>query len=378
MKKHKKNQKHTGGYKMKQKKPGIGWFFIGTVLTCFVVMVLVVTTSLFIYHKLTTGEDDDVEAMAYIENQETATSSEEETDTQMQIENILENSETAAKDLGKVEFLSQFKQGLESGTDILTLLRSFYPNEIVVASGGTYKFHTINRNLKMHELQAENIKVLDNGEMQYTKDGTIISHKGIDVSKFQGVIDWNAVKQDGVEYAFIRVGLRGYETGEIVEDECFKTNIEGANAAGVSAGVYFFSQAVTEAEAVEEAEFVLNLIKDYKIDCPIVYDVEKVANSTARMNQINQEERTAITIAFCERIKEAGYEPMIYANMEMFTQLVDISQLEAYEKWYAYYDPSLYYPYDFTVWQYSEKGAVAGITGDVDMNISFKKWSEGQ
>ena len=164
----------------------------------------------------------------------------------------------------------------------------------------------------------------------------------------------------------------------MVEDECFKTNIEGANTAGIAAGVYFFSQAVTEAEAVEEAEFVLNLIKDYKIDCPIVYDVEKVANSNARMNRISQEERTAVTIAFCQRIKEAGYEPMIYANMEMFTQLVDVSQLEAYEKWYAFYDSSIYYPYDFTVWQYSENGTVAGITGDVDMNISFKKWSENE
>ena len=109
-----------------------------------------------------------------------------------------------------------------------------------------------------------------------------------------------------------------------------------------------------------------------------MYDVEKVANSNARMNRISQEERTAVTIAFCQRIKEAGYEPMIYANMEMFTQLVDVSQLEAYEKWYAFYDSSIYYPYDFTVWQYSENGTVAGITGDVDMNISFKKWSENE
>ena len=103
-----------------------------------------------------------------------------------------------------------------------------------------------------------------------------------------------------------------------------------------------------------------------------------ITNSNARMNRISQEERTAVTIAFCQRIKEAGYEPMIYANMEMFTQLVDVSQLEAYEKWYAFYDSSIYYPYDFTVWQYSENGTVAGITGDVDMNISFKKWSENE
>lgn len=359
---------------MNQKKPDKTWFFVGTVLTCFVVMVLVMTTSLFIYHQITKG-DDAIETMANAEAEETVTMP---AGTKGQLEDILTDSEAVAKELGEIGFLTQLKQGLESGTDMLTLLRSFYPNEIVVASGGTYKFHAINRNLKMHNLQEENIKVLDSGEMQYTEDGKVISYKGIDVSKFQGEIDWDAVKQDGVEYAFIRVGIRGYETGELVEDECFKTNIEGANEAGIAAGVYFFSQAVTEAEAVEEAEFVLNLIKEYQINCPIVYDVEKVANSIARMNKISKEERTAVTIAFCERIKEAGYEPMIYANMEMFTQLVDISQLEAYEKWYAFYDSSLYYPYDFTMWQYSEKGTVAGITGDVDMNISFKKWSKDE
>lgn len=361
---------------MNQKKTDKAWFFVGTVLTCFVVMVLVMTTSLFIYHQITTSEDA-VETMANIKNEDTVTL-QESASVKGQLKNILTDSEAVTKELGEIGFLSQLKQGLESGTDMLTLLRSFYPNEIVVASGGTYKFHTINKNLKMHNLREENIKILDSGEMQYIENGKVTSYKGIDVSKFQGEIDWNAVKQDGVEYAFIRVGIRGYETGELVEDECFKTNIEGANTAGIAAGVYFFSQAVTEAEAVEEAEFVLNLIKDYKIDCPIVYDVEKVANSNARMNRISQEERTAVTIAFCQRIKEAGYEPMIYANMEMFTQLVDVSQLEAYEKWYAFYDSSIYYPYDFTVWQYSENGTVAGITGDVDMNISFKKWSENE
>lgn len=357
---------------MKQKKSDMRRFFVGTVLACFVVMVLVVTISLLIYNKLTGGKDA-VESMAYTEEDTLSTLGDV-----AQMDDVLIDSEAIAKELGSVEVLSKLKQGLESGTDMLTLLRNLYPNEIVVASGGTYKFHPINKSLKMHDLHEENIKVSDTGEMQYTQDGNVVSHKGIDVSKFQGDIDWNAVKQDGVEYVFIRLGLRGYETGQIVEDEYFKKNIEGANAAGVAAGVYFFSQAVTEAEAVEEADYVLNLVKDYKLDCPIVYDVEKVANSNARMNKISREERTAVTIAFCERIKEAGYEPMIYANMEMFTQLVDITKLEAYEKWYAYYDASLYYPYDFTVWQYTEKGKVAGITGEVDMNISFKDWRKDE
>ena len=141
-------------------------------------------------------------------------------------------------------------------------------------------------------------------------------------------------------------------------------------------GVYFFTQAINIAEAVEEAEFVVEQLEPYSdmVDYPVVIDVEKVDASNARMNNLTKEERTQVVATFCEYIEDEGYTPMIYGNLEMFGLMLDLEQLEQYDKWYAYYDPTLYYPYDFKVWQYSAKGKVDGIKEDVDMNISFKAW----
>ena len=204
-------------------------------------------------------------------------------------------------------------------------------------------------------------------------DGQIISHKGIDVSKHQGAIDWNLVAQDGVEFAFIRVGFRGYGSeGKMVEDEYFVKNIEGALAAGIKVGVYFYSQAITEAEAQEEAEFVIERIRPYEIACPVVFDVERVSGAQGRMNDISVEERTALAVLFCQTIEQAGYKPMIYHNTEMGALMLDLTQLESYDKWYASYSDQIFYPYAYKIWQYSDKGSVQGINTDVDLNISFE------
>ncbi|MCM1091242.1 MAG: glycoside hydrolase family 25 protein [Butyrivibrio sp.] len=204
----------------------------------------------------------------------------------------------------------------------------------------------------------------------------VISHKGIDVSRFQGNINWSAVAQDGVEFAFIRVANRGYGTGSLVMDERFKSNIEGAMAAGIHVGVYMFSQAITEAEVIEEANLVLDRLAPYDVKCPIVIDVEKVSDSSARMNQLSVEERTQLTLLFCQTIEAAGYKPMIYHNLEMGALMLDVAALEEYDKWFAYYNDDMYYPYDYKIWQYSDKGRVNGIGTNVDMNICFEPFWE--
>lgn len=270
------------------------------------------------------------------------------------------------------QMLADFKLKLSQGESAVSVLRPLYPTDIVVISNGVYNFVPINENITKHNYNLENLVVDEEGKFTYTEDGEVVSHKGIDVSKYQGKINWKKVKADGVEYAFLRLGLRGYETGKLAVDDTFVTNIEGALEAGVEVGVYFFSQAITQAEAIEEAEFVLEQLEPYKITYPVVFDVEKVGSEKSRMNAITVEERTAATIAFCERIKQAGLTPMIYGNMEMFSLLVDLEQLEQYDKWYAYYDASFYYPYDFKFWQYTEKGSVDGIKGNVDLNIRLK------
>jgi GH25 family lysozyme M1 (1,4-beta-N-acetylmuramidase) len=253
-------------------------------------------------------------------------------------------------------------------------IRDIFPENFIYYDENKYVFTPVLSEVAKHSLLPENFVKADNGEIQYVEEGEVTSHKGIDVSKYQSNIDWEKVKADGVEYAYIRVGIRGYESGKIVLDEYFDQNMRGANNAGVMAGVYFFTQAVTVEEAIEEAEFVIENIADYDVPYPVVFDVEMVDGAKARANDLTQTQRTDIAIAFCDAIKEAGYTPMIYGNVKCFTKLLDMTRLEDYEKWYAFYDDYMYMPYNVSCWQYTEKGTVDGIKGKVDLNISYKTW----
>lgn len=279
-----------------------------------------------------------------------------------------------AKEEAADEILRGIKDSLSKGdTTMVEMLRPYYKDELVVVSNGKFHFVPIMENLEKNSYSKENLQILESGEYNYVENGQVTSHKGIDVSKFQGDIDWKAVAEDGVEFAFIRVGNRGYGAeGRMLEDDRFEENVEGALQAGIKVGVYFYTQALNEEELLEEAEFVLEKIAPYKIECPVVYDVEKVGEASGRMNALAPEERTKLTKLFCDTIKEAGYEPMIYFNMEMASLMLDLEELEDYDKWFAYYNPDMYYPYDYKIWQYSHTGRVKGIEGDVDLNISFE------
>ena len=229
----------------------------------------------------------------------------------------------------------------------------------------------------MNNYNWDNLVLLDTShkEYEYQEYGVTKTIKGIDVSRHQGNIDWEKVAADGVEYAFLRVGYRGYETGKALEDENFQQNAKGANEAGVPIGAYFFSQAVNAEEAVEEAEMALESLKGFDIAYPIAIDLEDVPDGS-RTSDMTREDYTEVAIAFCERIKEAGYTPMIYCNSRWFTMNLDLSQLTEYNKWFAQYYNRPFFPYDFQIWQYTSTGKVDGIAGDVDMNISFVRYDE--
>lgn len=271
------------------------------------------------------------------------------------------------------KFLSKLKRLMTNGDGTTAALRNFYPNEVVIADSNKYYFFPILDTLQKNTYLDENFKLNEKNELEYFEGENRISQKGIDVSKYQGKIDWKKVKEDGVSYAFIRVGIRGYGTGKIVLDEMFVENTEGALAAGVKVGAYFVTQAITEEEAIEEAEFVLENIKPYqdKITYPIVLDVEQVLDKKARTVDLTQEERTKICIAFLEKIREANYQPMIYGNLKSFMLMLDMTQLEPYPKWFANYNQPVYFPYKFDIWQYTDKGTVAGIKEKVDLNVGF-------
>lgn len=215
----------------------------------------------------------------------------------------------------------------------------------------------------------------------YFNKGKVASMLGIDVSAHQGQIDWAKVAKTGIKYAMIRVGVRGHKTGKIQFDQYFKYNIENAKKNGLKVGVYFFSQAITTKEALEEANAVLSCIKDYELDMPVVYDMEYVGYVTARTKLANltNEQRTDIAIAFLEQIKKAGYIPMFYANKNWLEQAIQLSRLNDYFIWFARYNDVPDYEYRYHMWQYTEKGRITGVNGVVDINVclfNFDKYKQ--
>ena len=199
---------------------------------------------------------------------------------------------------------------------------------------------------------------------------------GIDVSSYQGTIDWAAVAADDIDYAMVRVGYRGYGNGTLNADKNYVQNIKGAMNAGLKTGVYFFAQAITVEEAIEEADYVISLLDGLDIDGPVAYDWE-MHDATYRVYGTSPEMATACAVAFCERIKEAGYTPMVYAGTYVSYMKYDQGALSEYLSWYPEYKsskseklcPSLIYHMDY--WQFSSSCTVAGISGRVDMNIQF-------
>lgn len=211
----------------------------------------------------------------------------------------------------------------------------------------------------------------ENGRFVYVVDGKAQYLTGIDVSDHNHYVDWRAVSNDGIDFAFVRAGRRGYTEGLLYEDERFEENYTRARANGLKVGVYIFSQALNEQEAIEEADFVIDLLHGRWLDLPIVFDWETVDEPNARTNGMTSGALTPCALAFCKRIEAAGYEPMIYTNLKDSTRY-NMSQLKDYPIWYAQYGvnrPSA--GFEISMWQYTSSGDVAGVDGAVDMDILF-------
>lgn len=219
---------------------------------------------------------------------------------------------------------------------------------------------------------------MDEDKLEYRNRG-VVSKRGVDVSKYQGTIDWAKVKADGIDFAMIRVGARGYGSAQLMLDDNFVTNMTGARAAGLDTGVYFFSQATTEEEAVEEANFTVGALMNYGATYPVAVDVEWIENDKARTDDLTNEERTELAVRFCETVRSFGYKPMIYATRDMLIAGMLPDKLADYDIWLADdYRPETGtdYPYEFNMWQYTKKGKVDGIPGEVDVNLCFVNYKE--
>lgn len=233
----------------------------------------------------------------------------------------------------------------------------------------------INEHLPVCSYDPELFVKDERGVMHYN-DPARPSWFGVDVSSWQGEVDWHKLKEEGVYFAFIRAGYRGYETGSLNTDQYFHENVQGALDAGIKVGVYFFSQALNAQEAYEEAVYVLDLIRGYDITFPVVFDWETISDADARTNNMDTEALCQAANVFCSTVEEAGYIPMVYCNQSVSLLYYELSRIDAYDFWYAEYKDKPTFYYDFDIWQYGASGRFAGIpNADVDVNISFVDYS---
>lgn len=212
----------------------------------------------------------------------------------------------------------------------------------------------------------------DSNLKYYNENGKSASTEGIDVSSYSGDIDWKKVKESGIDFAMIRVGGRGYgDEGEMYTDERALEYINGAKAEGIKIGAYFFSQAISTEEAVEEADYVKTILGDIKLDYPVAYDWEIIKDDDARTDNVSASQATECARAFCDRVKENGYTPIIYSPSRELYFKYDLSRLADIDIWYCEYANVPTFYYEFSMWQYSSTGSVDGIEGTVDLNICF-------
>ena len=227
--------------------------------------------------------------------------------------------------------------------------------------------------LSLNSYNKDNFRI-DNGFMAYFDDeGNKISHLGCDLSYHNKYVNWDELAASGCEFVMLRCGYRGYSAGGLAKDEKFDLYASEAQRVGIKLGVYFFTQALDVEEAEDEAEYVLKLIENYDISYPVAFDTEYIDDESARTNttEISDELRSDICRAFCEKIKEHGYYPMIYASENWMRRYMELESLRDYDFWAPQYLEENDFLFDFTIWQYTDQGSIPGVKGDVDLDISM-------
>lgn len=252
-----------------------------------------------------------------------------------------------------------------------------------IVSGGLQGFYKVNNSVFCFDGNSNLLnghQSINGTRYFFNNYGAQASRTGIDVSKHQGKIDWAQVKSAGIDYAILRIGYRGYGSeGKMKLDIQFENNIKGAKANGIDVGVYFYSQATTVDEALQEADLVLNTLNGRKLQYPVYFDTEYAkGDRTGRADRISKQARTDCAVAFCEKIRANGYKAGVYASKSFFDDELRFSRLSGYEIWVAHYTSKVTnFRHPYKMWQYSEKGRVAGIYNDVDIDISLYDYKAG-
>ena len=255
--------------------------------------------------------------------------------TEIEAQKLVENAKIEAEESTKNSIRQMIQERLENGDSATTAIRALFPDQIVVASSGRYYFFPILDTIEHHGFNEEDFVEGADGFLEYVgDDSTVEIKKGVDVSRFQGAINWEKVKNAGVDFAIIRCGFRGQSVGKIYEDAYFKTNVSGAAANGIKVGIYFYSTAINENEAFEEAAWVISKIKTYRITYPVVYDFEDFG--AYRCSGVGGAQATSNAHTYLNLVRSAGYEPMMYANKSDITSRMSRGSFSC-KFWLAHY-----------------------------------------
>lgn len=242
----------------------------------------------------------------------------------------------------------------------------------------TFEYYDVANNKRCMQI---NDNILKNNYKWIDEKGVLsktapVGHKmsyGLDISKHNGNVDFKKIKQAGFDFVFIRIAYRGYGSkGTLRVDEMQDKYLKEAKDAGLKVGAYVFSQSINEEEAIEEAKLAIDLLKDYKLDLPLVFNPETIKGNIARTDDVRGDQFTRNAVAFCEEVKKANFVPAIYSNLVWEEYYYDLEKLIDYEIWYADYSNLPQTPYHFKYWQFSEVGIVDGVEGNVDLNVMIE------
>ncbi len=287
--------------------------------------------------------------------------------------------ESQARDDGataeKRKILMQIQSSMESGGSTASMLRSLFSEDIVVVNGGKYYFYPILNAVKRNSFQQDDFSLTDDGRLQYIGSDKVTLQSGVNVSEENGDIDWQLVSEDDVSFAMICAGGRESDDSgksRVFKDQNLEDNINGASEAGLHVGVYYILDLSEKDEVQEEAEELVQRLDAYqsKISYPIALWVNAPSEEDRHAHQ-SKADWTDYVISFCDVLEDAGYEPMIYGNLASFVMMLNIENLEKYDKWISNTGASLYFPYRFSMWQYSSAGTVHGISTEVGLDVSL-------
>ncbi|MBQ4482714.1 MAG: hypothetical protein II966_05720 [Lachnospiraceae bacterium] len=293
-------------------------------------------------------------------------------------ENRQEESMADLSDANDMKAL--IREYAEQGKSFISTLKAVFSDQFVLADEGRFYFKDIDPTLRPYSYDSSLIELSSDGIISYDDETAEVTY-GIDVSQYNGEIDWETMKnsESRPDFVYVRLGIRGYQSGKLVPDTQVSANLIGARDTGAEVGVYFVTQAVNEEEAREEARFVIETLSDNSIDLPVALDVEKVEtyDTEPRTKNLSPEDYTKNVLAFADEMDKLGHETIIYGNGKSFMLMMDVSMIDDMGKWFADYvakdDYIPYFPYDFSIWQFTSQGRVPGVTGDCDLNIKIVK-----